>query len=152
MLSWPKGHRIGEVADLLLDQAGRYVVGIVVRSGLWGTGQRVVPLHHVRAADWQGIVVDAIDGALGSLSEQATWGQQRDLTGKRLLTQTGRELGQFDDVVFDARTGLVTNYRLSAGFVSDLLDGRQRVAGSLEAVAGDHVIIGVDSTGNGEIG
>lgn len=142
--------RIGEVVDLLLDAAGRRVVGLVVRSGVLG-GQRIVPLQHVRQASWDGIAVDVTPAELATLSDEATWGHVRDLAGKRLLTRTGEELGLLDDIAFDPRTGLVENYRLTAGFVSDFLDGRPRLQGSLEAVGGDHVIVGIDGTQSGRL-
>lgn len=151
VLTWPNRRRIGEVADLLLDAAGRHVVGLIVRSGSWLSGQRIVPLGHVRASGWDGISVDVPAGDLTTVSDEQTWGQLRDLAGKRLLSRAGEELGLLDDITFDARTGAIENYRLTAGFVSDLLNGRSRLQGSLEAVAGDHIIVGLDGTHAGQL-
>lgn len=151
VLTWPSRHRTGEVADLLLDAVGRRVVALVVRSGNWLGGQRIVPLAHVREAAVDGIVVDAPAGGLATLSDEQTWGQLRDLSGKRLLSRAGEELGLLDDIAFDARTGIIENYRLTAGFVSDLLHGRPRLQGSLDAVAGDHVVLGFDGTHVGDL-
>lgn len=152
VLTGPNRRRLGEVADLLLDAAGRRVVGLVVRLGNWLGGQRIVPLAHVREAAPDGIVVEAVSAdGLATLSDEQTWGQLRDLAGKRLLSRAGEELGLLDDIAFDARTGLIENYRLTTGFVSDLLHGRPRLHGSLEAVAGDHVVLGIDATYGGDL-
>lgn len=144
VLAWPGRGRLGEVADLLLDAAGRRVIGLVVRSGNWLGSQRIVPLANVRSAAADGIEVAVAPGDVTTVSAEQAWGQLRDLAGKRLLSRSGDDLGLLDDIAFDARTGDILNYRLSGGFVSDLLDGRQRLRGSLDVVAGDHVIVGVE--------
>lgn len=61
--------------------------------------------------------------------------------GKRVLDAEGRVLGFVDDVLFDPESGAVWGYEVSAGFISDFVEGRKSVPLTEELVVGPDSIL-----------
>ena len=121
VISRASANDVGSVGHLLVDAQQRRVVAVVV-----GRGKKA------QLADWaqlSGFGPDAImvtdEGALrppANDRERAATEGNLELIGKRALSDRGNELGQIDDVTFDADTGVL----------EDLLIGDRRLpAGSL---------------------
>lgn len=125
------GRRLGEVTDLLLDPAGGRVVGLVLDCG-WPSAARAVPVESIAGMGPDAVVVEDHPIGLEKVAGAGArpWSQVRRLSGKPVFSRSGRELGRLDDVLFDEASGEVKGYRLSGGFISDLLDGRATIAPS----------------------
>ena len=121
VVSRSSAKELGSVSHLLVDAGQRRIVAVVI-----GRGKKA------QLVDWaqlSGFGPDAVmvvdEGVLRSPSderERAAVTGKLELVGKRALSERGNELGQLDDVTFDADTGTL----------EDLLVGARRVpAGSL---------------------
>jgi sporulation protein YlmC with PRC-barrel domain len=121
VVSRSSAKELGSVRHLLVDARQRRVAAVVI-----GRGKKA------QLVDWaqlSGYGPDAVmvgdEGALRPPSddrEQAGASGRLELVGKRALSERGNELGELDDVTFDADTGVL----------EDLLIGARRVpAGSL---------------------
>lgn len=132
------GRRLGEVKDVILDGHGRRVWGLVLdRGGLFHQA-RVLPIEMI-----QDIGPDAVVSHHEPMVEipGATISERRDLQGKRVLSQSGSDLGTLDDVFFEV-DGSVTGFRLSAGFIDDIISGKQELSVSgARAVGQDSIIV-----------
>ena len=121
VMSRASANEVGAVGHLLVDAQQRRVAAIVIGHG-----------KKAQLVDWaqlSGFGPDAImvvdEAALRPPAddrERAAVEGSLELVGKRALSERGNELGQIDDVTFDAATGAL----------EDLLIGDRRVpAGSL---------------------
>jgi sporulation protein YlmC with PRC-barrel domain len=120
-MSRASANEVGSVGHLLVDAQQRRVAAIVIGHG-----------KKAQLVDWaqlSGFGPDAImvvdEAALRPPAddrERAAVEGSLELVGKRALSERGNELGQIDDVTFDAATGAL----------EDLLIGDRRVpAGTL---------------------
>lgn len=102
---------LGAVSHLLVDVAQRRIAAVVVGRG-----------KHARLVEWgqlSGFGPDAVmvadESALrppGDDRERAGADGKLEMVGKRALTERGNELGEIDDVTFDAGTGVLEMLRI----------------------------------------
>lgn len=111
------GETVGKVKDLVVDPAGRQVLGFVVSESLFG-GTKVVPWAGVQAIGPDAVVVGAaasIVKAADAPDIKAVLDKDLSIRGLRLQTTAGKELGKIDDFQFDEHTGAVLGYELAGG-------------------------------------
>ncbi len=119
------GQEIGKVKDLVVDQTGREVIGIILAEGLF-TGSRVAPWKAVQAFGPDSVVIDAATSVVKGSAEpdiKEVLSKKNKIKGLKLLTTKGKELGKIVDFSFDDTTGDVTGYELSSGLFSDTFEG-----------------------------
>ena len=122
VLSRSSAKEVGAVSHLLVDAQQRRIAAVVI-----GRGKKA------QLVDWaqlSGFGPDAVmvvdEGALRPPAddrERAAAEGKLDLVGKRALSERGNELGELDDVTFDADTGAL----------EELLIGDRRVHGRILA-------------------
>jgi uncharacterized protein YrrD len=101
------GHQVGTVRDLVLDDGGRQVLGVMLERGWLRRRRQFVALHQVQAIRRDRVVAQG-DEAEGAPPPRANG----SLTGKLAVSRTGRYLGVVGDVYFDERTGEVGAYEI----------------------------------------
>lgn len=121
---------LGSVSHLLVDARQRRIAAVVI-----GRGKKA------QLVDWaqlSGFGPDAVmvgdEGALRPPSddrERAAAAGKLELVGKRALSEQGNELGELDDVTFDAGTGVL----------EDLLIGTRRVAAGSVLGSGSYAVV-----------
>lgn len=119
------GQDIGKIRDLVVDSAGREVIGIVLSDGMF-IGSRVAPWKAVQAFGPDSVVIDATGSVVKASAApdiKAVLDKKTHIKGLKLLTTKGKELGKIVDVVFDETTGDVGGYELSGGLFSDTFKG-----------------------------
>ena len=110
------GQTVGKVKDLVIDEAGRQVLGLVISEGLFNT--RVAAWSAVQAIGPDSVVLST--GASVVKPEEAPEIKavlDKDLRvhGLKLQTTAGKDLGKIEDVRIDEHAGTVTGYELSGG-------------------------------------
>jgi uncharacterized protein YrrD len=119
------GQVIGKIRDLVIDGAGREVIGIVLSDGLF-SASRVAPWKAVQAFGPDSVIIDAAGSVVKAAAIpaiKAVLDKKTRIKGLKLLTTDGKELGKISDVVFDEATGEVNGYELSSGLFSHAFDG-----------------------------
>jgi uncharacterized protein YrrD len=120
------GQQVGKVKDLVVDQAGRQVLGFIVSEGLFKS-TKVAPWASLQAIGPDSVVLNAA-GSIVKAAEapdiKSVLDKNLAIRGLRLQTTGGKELGKVEDFQFDERTGAVLGYELSGGLVSDAVGGR----------------------------
>ena len=119
------GQVIGKVRDLVIDQAGREVIGIVLSDALF-SGSRVAPWKAVQAFGPDSVIIDVAGSVVKAVAApeiKAVLDKKTKIKGLRLVTTQGKELGKIVDVDFDEATGDVSGYELSGGLFSDAFSG-----------------------------
>jgi len=111
------GETIGKVKDLIVDTAGRQVLGFIVSESLF-KGAKVVPWAGVQAIGPDAVVVSSAASIVKADDVpdiKAVLDKDLSIHGLRLQTTAGKELGKIDDVQFDEHTGAVLGYELAGG-------------------------------------
>ncbi len=132
VVSTATAETIAKVSDFVVDPATRSVVAIKVKKAKSG--------DTVRWDTLTAFGVDAVtlpsedlvtepDSAVAALS-----GKHHRLVGRRVLTSRGDELGDVQDVEFDATTGALTALLLRGGSI----DGARLVGVGSYAVVVEH--------------
>lgn len=119
------GQVIGKIRDLVIDEAGREVIGIVLADGMF-SGSRVAPWKSVQAFGPDSVIIDVAGSVVkaAAIPEiKAVLDKKTKIKGLKLLTTNGKELGKIADVVFDETTGDITGYELSSGLFANAFDG-----------------------------
>ena len=112
------GERVGRVEDLVIDRAGRRVLGIVVAEKTLIGSDKVVAWPAIRSLGMDNIIIDSTASVLKK-SEIPELAEAMDdgyvILGSRLQTTGGRELGKIDSFFFDPETGEVVGFELTGG-------------------------------------
>lgn len=104
IISHATAKELGTVGHLLVDAQQRHVAAVIVGRGR--TAQ-LVDWAHVSGFGPDAVMVSD-EGCLrppGDDQERAAADGSLELVGRRTLTERGNELGELDDVTFDASTG-----------------------------------------------
>jgi sporulation protein YlmC with PRC-barrel domain len=120
-MSRASANEVGSVGHLLVDAQQRRVSAIVI-----GRGKKAQLIDWAQLSGFGPDAIMVVDEAAlrppADDRERAAVEGSLELVGKRALSERGNELGQIDDVTFDAATGAL----------EDLLIGDRRVpAGTL---------------------
>lgn len=132
------GGELGRVLDLVFDTNADECVGLIMRERGTFHDAEVIPWEQIEAIGPDALIVRGEDSKV-RLAEapriRAAMEQEFHLTGHRILTTDGKELGSFGDVFLDEKSGRVLGYEVSGGFVSDTMSGKRYIS----AVAGPDI-------------
>ena len=113
------GEQVGKVQDLVIDQKGSQVLGVLVDEKGWFSGAHVVRWPAVlsvgaghsrhRFQDQRG------EGIRGPGDERRVRSGQRARRSPRVRTTDGQDLGKFEAFYFDEKSGRILGYELSGG-------------------------------------
>jgi uncharacterized protein YrrD len=115
IVSAESGHKLGKVADLLLDDVQGRMVGIVIGGGWFGS-ERVLPYVDVQTVGPDAIVARSESGVLDAKQwhkRGAHAARTSTLRNKRVVTKDGREIGAVKDVYVDEKTGTLTGCEIT---------------------------------------
>ena len=110
------GQDVGKIKDVVVDQTGREVIGIVLSDGMF-SGSRVASWKAVQAFGPNSVIVDVAASVVKSSARpeiKAVLDKKTRIKGLKLLTTGGKELGKITDVLFDETTGDLLGYELPA--------------------------------------
>ena len=141
VIAAPGGRTVGRIIDVLFDDAGRRVTGVVVGALRRRTRVLVVPFQQVHAVTLDSVVVDltaARRGACVDPPQNATGGT---LEGKPVINGAGQVLGTLRDVLFDEHTGCVVGYELDTWAPRQICRRRALVYLAAPPVVGDVILV-----------
>ncbi len=121
---------LGHVLDLIFDHDADECLGILLREqGMFHAAQ-VVPWSDIRVIGKDAVMVESEYSAMTPGDDarlRAVMERDTHLSGTKLMTETGDELGSFADVYLDENTGRVIGYETSGGLVSDTMSGKRYI-------------------------
>jgi uncharacterized protein YrrD len=127
----------GKVKDLDFDLDKGRVRGIIVVSGRTEGFIPFDQIYHVGAA----AVTVGVEAQILPLERHS----DPFPLGKRVFSREGRALGVIDDILFDGESGSVWGYQVTAGLLSDFVEGKKGVALTDELVVGPDSIVVTDA-------
>jgi uncharacterized protein YrrD len=135
------GERVGHVADVLLDPGSHQIIGLVMAGGVFAA-EHVLPYGDVQTLGKDAVIARAGRGLLdpGEWHRQGTAATRSSaLRHRRVLTTSGRQLGEIDDVYVDETTGRVEGIEIRGSSFRGLLHTHSRLP------HGDGLTIGADA-------
>ena len=121
---------LGHVLDLVFDHDADECLGIILREQSMFHAAQVVPWSDIRAIGKDAVMVESENSVMAPGDDarfRAVMERDTHLSGTKLLTETGDELGSFSDVYLDENTGRVIGYETSGGLVSDTMSGKRYI-------------------------
>ncbi len=112
------GEQVGKVHDLVVDQDGSNVLGVLVDDKGWFRDAHVVRWPAVLSVGEDALVIDSKTSVVKA-SEAPGMNDMLDrgnvLSGVRISTTDGRDLGKFETFYFEEKSGRILGYELSGG-------------------------------------
>jgi len=121
------GNQVGVVKKLVFNRSQDRLLGIVIDEGGWFRDARVIPFEAVRQLGENAVILtDA--GAILAVEEQSRLktfiAENSSIKGMRVITESGKEIGVVDEIMFDPAAGTVEAFRISGGLLQDLVEGK----------------------------
>lgn len=126
---------LGTVKDLLFDHETDQLLGLLIsEKELFGLiDAQVVPWHEVVSIGADAVIVQSPNSKIAAHADpriSAIVDRPTVVSGTKIYTTDGRDLGTFADLYLDEKTGQVVGYEISGGFVSDTMSGKRFIPAS----------------------
>ena len=112
------GEQVGKVQDLIVDKKGSQILGLLVDEKGWFSDAHIVRWSAVLSVGEDAVVIDSKTSVVKA-SEVPEINDVFDrgnvLTGVRVRTTDGRDLGKFEGFYLDDKSGRILGYELSGG-------------------------------------
>lgn len=135
---------LGTVRDLVFDANADQCIGLVLQEGGMMSEAQVVPWEQITTLGPDAVMVQSESSRIGISSDariRASMEQDFSLSGDRIATTEGNQIGSLGDVYIDEKTGQRLGYEVSGGFVSDTVGGKRYLPGTEDAHVGRDVIL-----------
>ena len=130
VLSLDTATDLGNVLDLVFDHDADECLGILLREDSMFHAAQVIPWSDIRAIGKDAVMVESENSVMAPGDDarlRAVMERDTHLSGTKILTETGDEIGSFADVYLDENTGRVIGYEASGGLVSDTMSGKRYI-------------------------
>lgn len=140
------GARLAWVRDLIFDHETDEVLALVLNDkDMFGLMQaRIVPWAQVRQVGSDTVFVESAASVINLKDDARVRGvtdRQTCLSGTKVITTDGRQIGSLADMCIDETNGHVLGYEISEGFVADTLHGKKFLPQPTEMTLGKDVAV-----------
>ncbi len=132
VISQDSAKSLGKVLDLVFDHDADECIALVLKErGFLGlSSAQVVPWNEIVSIGKDAVMVKteasvvnpAEHGRLTDVMER-----EAHLSGTRIVTEDGRDVGNFAEIYIDETTGKTLGYEVSGGFISDTMSGKRYI-------------------------
>lgn len=144
IISLKEGQQIGYVKSLILSASTKSVAAIVVDPKGFFKDQRIIPYSRVVSVGDDAITVDKYSHVEKPSSVPELLDLVKDkltIIGTKLVTETGKTLGNADEYYIDTTTGKITQIEISGGKLEGFLSGKAWISIDYVTTIGQDVII-----------
>ncbi len=134
------GKELGRVSEWLLDKKGESITAFVAEGVGWLPQKKVFSFKQVAGMSDDAVLV-IFDEKEAAADDQISEEETRSVIGKRVLTESGEEVGVIEDLLFEEDTGRIAGWRLSSGLIEDLLSGRQVLEYEAPLIMDEEVLV-----------
>ncbi|HRU38354.1 MAG TPA: PRC-barrel domain-containing protein [Candidatus Goldiibacteriota bacterium] len=114
--SLDEGRQWGKVAELFIDKGSYAVTGLLIK----GEVERALPLSSVRNID-ESVIFGSAQDFVPVASAEAGMTRSSRITGLRIITENGNELGTVVSFYFKRQGGAITHYEVSKSVLRENL-------------------------------
>jgi len=114
--------KIGEIRQVLIDPENGRLLGFLVTAGELFGPKKVLSVIDIKEWDPNGIVVDSIENLIGKseiVRIKEILKQKIFILGMKAKTESGKSLGEVEDILLDTDTESVIKY-----YLKDLMQSR----------------------------
>lgn len=141
VVAYDTGEQIKKVKDLIFD-GNSNLLGFLVDENIWFKNAQVLPLHGIKVIGPDAIIASsqsAIVKADQVPDIREVLARNIVLSGTKIFTEEGRDLGTVIDLYFDKQTGAIEGYEVLGGLFADPYFGRSFVPAPQNLKIGDDV-------------
>ncbi|BCJ86299.1 PRC-barrel domain-containing protein [Effusibacillus dendaii] len=142
-----EGSRIGEVSDVMVDEANQICALIVQKDGFLG-GMDKLPIDSVRSVGTDAVMIERADDLLPQSpdNQRPTFVCcNKSFIDKEIVTEEGAILGTVADVYISEESDKIVGYEVSDGLLADLVSGRKWISFSETLHVGETIIVTADA-------
>lgn len=143
VVSADRGEKVGTVSDVLVQPDAGRIAGLVVHTGLMRS-EVVLPFGEIQVLGQDAVVAKSRDATVRP-SEWA--GRAIDarrstrLRHRRVITRSGREVGEISDVYVDEISGALDGYEVETPGFAGLIHHHARLPYSHDLAVGDDAMV-----------
>ncbi|HEX8237838.1 MAG TPA: PRC-barrel domain-containing protein [Abditibacteriaceae bacterium] len=146
VLSQSDGADLGNVKDLIFDHETDELLALLISDKeLFGLiDAQIVPWSQVRNIGPDAIVVPSAESKIRAHDDARVsdiMDRQTALSGTRIFSTEGQNLGTLADMYVDEETGRVIGYEISTGFISDTMSGKRYLPAHGDLAIGEDVAL-----------
>lgn len=146
VLTQAEGRDLGKVNDLIFDHETDELVALLISDKeLFGLiDAKVVMFNQVQTIGADAVMVPSEAALINAHSDAriaAIMDRETALSGTRIATTDGRDIGNLADMYIDEETGRVLGYEVSTGFISDTMSGKRYMPAPQQMVIGEDVAL-----------
>ena len=131
-----RGDSMGNVKGFFIDLDKRLIVALEV-GGRFLSSSKVLPFASIKALEQDIVMVPSAQSFINRRDLGFT-GLTDRLTGRQVLTEDGRRLGDVRDYSFDVQTGEITT--ITFGVDKEVLGGLWKTAGDEYEISASHIM------------
>lgn len=148
VFSLDRGKEIGEIKNLVFDPVQRRVTDLILREGGLFRRPEVVPFETIEHIGPDAVVMKPAYSEKTEMDEiqQEELKQSFNLTGRRVVSENGRDLGTIYDLDINEETGEVFGFELTQGVFRDTSSGKKYIEfDHIRTIGEDAVIVDADA-------
>jgi uncharacterized protein YrrD len=152
VVTFEEGRKLDTVKDLLISDSNDSIVALLVDEGGLLSSSRVVPFEGVKSFGRDAVVLhsaEVITSASDHPEVKQILNRDEKLLGKRVLTDTGDQMGSISDMYFEDTNGRIQGFEVSGGVLGDIARGTSHLAVDEIERIGPDVIFVRPETGEG---
>lgn len=140
----PDGKKIETVSDVIYHPKDNRIEALLIDTHGWFSKARVLLFEDIRSVGTDAVLIDTANviKLISAVQKDIQYIAKSDtyLTGTRIITEEGINLGTVTDIYFNSNTGVVEEFEVSQGTKRNLKSGKKRVR------IADIITIGQDAT------
>lgn len=140
------GTVLGQVKDLIFDHETDQALALLLsEKELFGLiDAQIIPWNQIVHIGVDVITVPSRQSRISAGADprvKAVMNRKTALSGTHVYTTDGQNLGTLADAFFEEKTGRITGYEISGGFVSDTIAGKRFLPASRNLTFGKDVAL-----------
>lgn len=138
-----RGKLIGEVEKVVYSRSRNKIPGIILKRNRLIKNHTAVQFKDIISFGGDVLIINPNSTVNPSnvVEISRIFEEELDITGYRVYTSEGIEIGTIKDLLFDETSGVVQGYLLAGDFVEDLMNGRKILRLDDISIIGEGTII-----------
>lgn len=149
LFSVDQGKEIGEVKNLVFDPLQRRVTDLILREGGWFRRPEVVPFETIEHIGPDAVIIKPAEREVTAPVEiqEEDLKKSFNLTGRKVLSEEGHDLGTVYDLGINEQTGEVFGFELTQGVFRDTSTGKKYIEyDHIRTIGEDAIIVDAEAT------
>lgn len=151
VITFSDGRKLGTIKDILVDPDQNRVIALLIDSGGWFSSAKVIPWTSIRTVGPDSIIIPDATAVIPANTDsyiRRIMDSKNVLSGTRVYTEDGRDLGTIGDMFLDDSSGQVEGYEVSGGLLNSTLKGKKFMPAPATITVGKDVAFVPSSVGD----